>query len=251
MSHYNKVQPVPMTVENLRAALASGDIHQWWAEDLTAARQDAFDRVSAILERTEGRARLADEQRQYDRKKNLIDAIDRVYARMNDEHRRENDRKTRREEEAASLRRQHPYLFGDTAASPPGNGFGEAIRDAIGEVLEGRSMAYVDVPEIRTLTEGGTGGDIVPVQFKSPVYSLRARSVVMSLPGIAVEPMTSDRTRWPRFGTATVDAAAEAATLTDAATDLDYVQVVAVRNFGISLIRARGRPTPFGARQGR
>lgn len=109
------------------------------------------------------------------------------------------------------------------------NAFGESIRAAVDEVRGGRAEAFVDypTPHVRTLTEAGSAGQGVPVQIMSPVSTLMAKSVVMSLPGILHDTMTSDRATWPRIGTATADGTAEGATLVDADTQTDSVTVIA------------------------
>jgi HK97 family phage major capsid protein len=218
----------PPTVENLRRALAPGGyIHDFDAETLVDARSEAFAAARSILESSAGRNRLASEQRKFDALNEHIDLIDKVNARMADEFRAQRAKVERRENEAADIRSQHLGMFGQTGSSR-GADIGQALADAIGEVREGRQVAYVDV-ENRAISEGGSGGYAVPMQLAPSVFNLTAASVVMSLPGIRTFNMTSDRARFPRFGSATVAPVAEGATIGAAATDIDAVDVVAVK----------------------
>jgi HK97 family phage major capsid protein len=114
----------------------------------------------------------------------------------------------------------------DTRAERPGDDIGRQLRDAIGEVLDGRQTATV---ELRTVTEGGAGGYGVPIDFRPPVTNLLADSIVMSLPGVRVDAVNSDRVRYPRLGNVTVAAVAEAAALAAGASDLDAVDVPQIK----------------------
>lgn len=163
----------------------------------------------------------ADEARQLQRSLEAVELIDKI---TEADHRVEYNTREARVAEAAALRVQHLSQFG--AATDSRASLGAAIMDAIAEVRDGRSVSYVDL-ENRALSEGGSGGYGVNTQMGAAVTNMKARSIVMSLPGVQTLPMTSDRMRWPRFGTATVGAVGEAATLTAAATDLDAVDVVA------------------------
>lgn len=136
----------------------------------------------------------------------------------------------KRAAECAELYMRDAHLFGNSAATST-NRFGGQLRDAIGEVMDGKATAFVDVPR-NVLTEAGSAGDGVPTELKAPVSTLAASSVVMSLPGIRVESVTSDRARYPRLGAATVDGVAEGATLTAANTQTDSVTVVA-QKYGV------------------
>lgn len=137
----------------------------------------------------------------------------------------------RRESETAELR-MASGLFADSNGTGSTR-FGDEIRNAIDEVRDGRASAYVDFPTVRnTLTEAGSAGDGVPIEIKSPVMTLAANSVVMSLPGIMRQPMESDRAVYPRIGNTTVAGAAEGATLTEGNTDTDSVTVRA-QKFGV------------------
>ncbi len=141
--------------------------------------------------------------------------------RLQDIHGRE-----QREHEGDQLRALTGQVFGSTA--PAGPSIGAQLRDAIGDVMDGKSTAFVELPTMRdALYESGSAGDGVPLQIKNPVATLTANSVVMSLPGIRHESMTSDRAVFPRIGAATAAGTAEGATLTAADSQVDSVTVTA------------------------
>lgn len=195
---------------------------------LEAERGEHLATVGRILDKTRGRDRQASEQRLLDQASMAVELIDTALRKHEIEARRPgNERAAQAEQLRAGLSR---FGVGGDSAARTADRFGDDIRNAIDEVMEGRSVAFVDFPnELRALTEGGQAGDGVPLQMLAPVQSLRAKSVVMGLPGVRIEPMTSDRVRWPRIGTATVATAAEIATLTSAATNTDSVDVIAAK----------------------
>ena len=120
------------------------------------------------------------------------------------------------------------FAGADTPASTrTGNHFGDAIANAIGEVRDGRSVAFVDFPETRALAETGIGGYLVNNSMGAPVFALAARSVVMGLPGVRhIEATTGDRLRLPRLNSTNIGGIAEGGALTAAATDLDAVDII-------------------------
>lgn len=210
-----------MNIEELRR-LAAAPVHNLGNLDLESVRADAVRTADRILHLTAGRARKADEQRTLDRANESIDLVDRIFANDYESVRRA---RSQREAEAVRLRLASP-IYRDT---PLGTDVGTRLAEAIGEVREGRASVTVDVAETRALFDANSGGYGVPSPLGPPVSNMKARSVVMGLPGVRTVPMTSDRMRWPRFGTATVGTPAEGATLTASNTDLDAVDLVAAK----------------------
>lgn len=208
-------------IDQLRAWAAAGADAPADQYALAAERSDRMAIAWRILGDTQGRARRASEQRELDNHNDAIDLIDKIIDEVSGESRR-------RTAVAQRARFVAPY-FGSGTDTRGGSALGEELLNAIHEVRDGRSVAYVDFPEARALSEGGSGGYGVPVQIGASVSNMKARSVVMSLPGVQTFPMQSDRVRWPRFGTATAGVVGENTTLTAAATDLDAVEVVAVK----------------------
>jgi HK97 family phage major capsid protein len=218
--------PAP-TPDNVRAALDGKlDPNDFSAEEIADARAAAFEQGRAILESTTGRARLASEQRQFDAIETTIGLLDKLNGRRADLFRAERAKLDRHANEAAELRSQHLSMFSAPGANRGAADIGQELRDAIGEVLEGRAQSFVEL-EGRALAESGTGGYGVATAMAAPVFSLAANSVVMSLPGInMITASNGDRMRFPRFNAVSVAGTAEAATLNAAATDLDAIDIV-------------------------
>jgi HK97 family phage major capsid protein len=205
----------PITELRQTAQLDSDTIHSTidrWT--LAGERVDHVELATRILDAAPGRALRADEQRQYDRATEAIGLIDRILVAHG-----------KREDEAARLRQRMPHVFPDTVTNVrSGAALGARLANAIGEVREGRAEAFVEYRAISTEDSGGYG---VATMLADPVYSLAANSVVMSLPGIRMVTATSgDRMRFPRWNAVQVGGVSEASALTDAATDLDAVDVV-------------------------
>lgn len=180
---------------------------------LRAERCDHVELATKILDAAPGRALRADEQRQYDKATEAIGLIDRILVAHG-----------KREEDAVRLRNRMPHVFGDTRSTAPSAALGARLADAIGEVRSGRAESFV---EYRAISTEDTGSYGVATMLADPVYSLAANSVVMNLPGIRMVTATSgDRMRFPRWNAVTVGGVSESSALTDAATDLDAVDVV-------------------------
>lgn len=135
----------------------------------------------------------------------------------------------------------------DGAFGESGDGFGRALMDGLEEVITGRSAAaYIDPAtamrtdrEQRAILETAAPGVMVPMQLNGAVFTLRASSIVLGLPGIHILPMESDRMRFPRI--AGVDAAGndlaysgiqEVTSITESTPDVDAVDLVAAK-FGV------------------
>jgi HK97 family phage major capsid protein len=204
-------------VAELRAML-DGDptfIDKW---AMQAERLDYVEAADRILTVTRGRAMLADEQRAFDRANDAINLIDRVLIHQG-----------RREAESVALRARNPHIFPDSAPFGSRNDIGHELLDAVAEVRSGKvATRHVEL-ESRSLTEAGAAGGAVPIQLMTPERTLRAQSVVMSLPGVRMVSMTSDRTRFPRIGGNVAYGVAETATLTEDTADVDLVDLVAVK----------------------
>ena len=188
---------------------------------LRAEQYEAATYVRSILNATAGRERSAYEQNQLDEGFKLVENTTAAYRAAD-----------LRISEAAALRQIQERQFGNTGAGPStparlGNQFGEAIANAVAEVRNGRSVAYVDYPEQRALAGSGIGGYLINNEVGAPVMALSAASVIMSLPGVRnITVTTGDRLRLPRLNLTTVSGVAEAATLPSAATDLDALDIV-------------------------
>ena len=188
---------------------------------LRAEQYEAATYVRSILNATAGRDRSAYEQNQLDEGFKLVENTTAAYRAAD-----------LRISEAAALRQIQERQFGNTGAGPStparlGNQFGEAIANAVAEVRNGRSVAFVDYPEQRALAGSGIGGYLINNEVGAPVMALSAASVIMSLPGVRnITVTTGDRLRLPRLNLTTVSGVAEAATLPSAATDLDALDIV-------------------------
>lgn len=206
------------TVKDIRAMiddLASAPLHV--AVQAEAIARPLADRAAAIKAKASatGRDLLASEQRELERLTNsTAEELVPIWEREV------------RAQEAAVLRSAAERTYGSTHNAA--RSFGEQFRNAVDEVRDGKAQAFVDFPGVRnTLSESGTAGAGVPVEIKSPVSTLAAESIVMGLPGIRRDSMTSDRARYPRIGAATTGPTAEGEALTDANTVTDHVEVVA------------------------
>lgn len=208
-------------LDELRRHAAAGAQAHVDHYQLNAERLAHLSRVNRVLEATAGRQRLASEQREIDHAHEAIDTIDSIVDAVSGASRRR---------EAAALRQQSPHIFGGGRNST--RTVGDRLADAIDEVRSGKiATAHVDLEE-RALTEGGAAGYGVTHQLLAPEMTLRAKSIVMSLPGIRTVTMTSDRTRFPRIGAATASGLAEAAAATEDTPDVDAVDLVAIK-FGV------------------
>jgi len=178
----------------------------------------AVQRVENILNATRGRSRLASEQRDLNRAQDDV-ALCAETMRLC----------TQRDKDAAVLRAGLEDILYPNQSRMTGNRFGDEIRQAIDDVQNGRAQAFVDAPEVRALTEAGLAGFGVQNHLMQPVSTLRAKSVVMGLPGLRTVSMDSDRARFPRIGGATVGVTAEGVSLTAAATVNSVVDVLAMK----------------------
>lgn len=210
-----------MHIEELRR-LAAAPVHDLGNYDLEVIRTDALRQVDHLLHATVGRARKADEQRALDRANEVVDLVDKIMLADYNNVRRA---QTARQNEAQALRLASG-LYADRSAR---SDLGDRLAAAIDEVRDGRALATVEVDQTRALYDANAGGYGVPSPLGAPVSNMKARSIVMGLPGITTVPMSSDRMRWPRFGTATAAATAEGSTLTAANTDLDAVDLLAAK----------------------
>lgn len=216
---------IELTPDNLRASLApGGNPFNFSAERLTAEINRVADEGRAILN---SGSTLASDDRRAKKIADHLGLLTDVVNAQKATHAKNAARIEARQAEAARIR----VADGDGDMGNRGRfDLGASLRDAIGEVREGRASAFVELPQMsNTLTTAGTGGYAVPMEIRSPIETMRAMSIVMSLPGIRVESMASDRVRWPRLSQATVSEVAETATLPDAATDIDAVDVVAAK----------------------
>ncbi len=183
----------------------------------------------------EGRSMKASEQREFDKQlgtMNLIEARAKVVNAQDDRYDDE-QRAIRegRERRSAELRMANPRAFGESS-SHHGPEIGRQIAEGVDNVLAGRgATATVDLEIRNTATEGGDFGQGVPIEFGPVERTLRARSVVMGLPGIRMVPMTSDKLRFPRIGDATGEGVAENTTLTPTDADLDAITLTAKKYF--------------------
>ena len=190
---------------------------------LRAEQYQAAEYVRSIINATAGRERSTHEEQQYQEGFRLVEATSAAYRAAD-----------LRISEAAALRQIQERQFGNMGAGPNtprrssnGTMFGEAIANAISEVRDGRSVAFVDFPETRALAETGIGGYLVNNAMGAPVFALAARSVVMGLPGVRhIDATTGDRLRLPRLNSTNIGGIAEGGALTAAATDLDAVDII-------------------------
>lgn len=219
-------RPAGTSTEELRAAINEHDAFLNYTPDqLVEIELESRDKAVAILKSRGNQPLLASEQRNVEALTERADAAQRLHAQHVVDFNRRRGAKQGIEAERADTRARlgigaNPAMTDDR--------FGYQIRQAIGEVMEGRATAFVDGPtETRALYESGDAGAGVAQQMFAPVSTLRARSIVMNLPGLSTVAMTTDKARWPRIGGATADGTAEGATLTAANTQTDAVDVVA------------------------
>jgi HK97 family phage major capsid protein len=189
------------------------------ATDFDTAILERSNAVRTILDRTtaEKRDLNADEKKAYDR---FLGDQDELY-KLRSLVARE------RADEAAAARGIIGTISGGRGSVNQTDRFGEAIRAGLLEVVTGRAAAVtVDPAEYRTITEAGDADVLVPTYLAQPALTLRPKTVVLSLPGIRVETVTSDRARFPRLGASTVTGVAEATALDEDSPDIDAVDVV-------------------------
>ncbi len=209
-----------MSVDELRDLVDRSDtdprpnINRWQLKSDRVDRVAALDKIGV---EARGRAYKADEQRDYDRNVEAINMIDRVLVNLD-----------KRGNEYAAQRAKLDDMFagrgGDT-----GDSFGAQIRDAIGEVREGRATSYVNYPNVQTraLADNNTGGYAVNTVMQQPTFALQAASVIMNLPGVVqIEVNEGDRLRIPRYNAVSVAGVSEGLGLNPAGSDLDAVDVV-------------------------
>ena len=187
---------------------------------LRADKHQAIDYVRRILASTENRARTPYEESQLEQ--GMILAERATVAYMAEENKLSDSAAQRQIQE-----RQYGPMTSTPSSTRHGNDFGDAIANAVAEVRNGRSVAYVDYPEQRALAGSGIGGYLINNEVGAPVMALSAASVIMSLPGVRnISVTTGDRLRLPRLNLTTVSGVAEAATLPSAATDLDALDII-------------------------
>ena len=127
----------------------------------------------------------------------------------------------------------NPAVFGERPSGGSSDEVGRNIAAAIEQVRSGQVASATVGLEVRNdLVESGSWGGAVPIQIGAAQRTLRARSVVMSLPGVRVVPMASDTLRYPRIGESTAEEVAEAQAFTEDDPDLDTVTLNAVK-FGV------------------
>ena len=193
------------------------------------------DRGKAIADAAyaDGRADLlASEQRTFDSVLNTLGVIEARAAQIKADYNAELASREERERSGAALRDSLPQVFGGSGSSSNASRVGREIAEGVEHVLAGRgATATVDLEIRNTATEGGDFGQGVPIQFGPVERTLRARSVVMGLPGIRQVPMTSDKLRFPRIDEADAEPVAENTTLTATDPDLDSVTLTAKKYF--------------------
>lgn len=204
---------------------------------LDEARQVVRGRIDQVVATAKSQGRTADrllasEQRLVDRFTEVVALIDEREAAQVRAFNRQNDERERRLNEDAAVRMAYPALFGDSPSAKRSQ-VGTELADAIADVRAGRvASAEVDIEVRNSLTEGADWGQAVPIEIAQTQRTLRARSVVMGIPGVRVVPMGSDKVRYPRLGESTATAVAEADTFDSDDPDLDSITLTA-KKFGI------------------
>ncbi|WP_195210255.1 phage major capsid protein [Actinomarinicola tropica] len=216
------------TVEQVRSGALDSVLNE-----LADTIKDSTDKSISAAAR-EGRGSgglLASEQRELDKLKALADAvIDRSDVVMQDFEDRQAQRERR--EQAAAKVYDRLGTSGTHMSASSASRVGREIAEGVEHVLAGRgTTATVDLEIRNTATEGGDFGQGVPIQFGPVQRTLRARSVVMGLPGVRQVPMDSDKLRFPRIDESDADTAAENSTLTATDPDLDSVTLTAKKYF--------------------
>jgi HK97 family phage major capsid protein len=136
-----------------------------------------------------------------------------------------------REERDARFREANAAIFGGKKAATSGsNVVGTALRAGVEDVLSGKlAVARVPLEPVNTLTEAGDFGHGVPIEVGATKHTLRGRSVVMSIPGVNIVPMSSDKLVYPRLGEDEADGVVEAEPFDTDDPDLDLIVLNAVK----------------------
>ena len=218
MSH-NDDEPMKYTVPEIREMRSKVNRFKRQSYEVNRLRgqhNEATDSLNEILAATRGKARLADEQRSIDRLMGETEAIA-DFLRAFDA----------KEAEHAAIARPFYELIHNGGNQRSGEAFGAEIANAIAEVRDGRTTAFVDVPDIRALSTTNTGGYGVVTDVANPISALAAQSIVFQIPGInKITATTGDRMRFPRWNAATVGGVAEGASLTAANSTMNAVDVI-------------------------
>lgn len=195
-------------------------------------------RMSGILAKANSEGRgfgelLASEQREFeDAAKTLKTVGARAQTLLALDRSEYNERRTEHEIRArqeADVRMQYPALFGGGSSAAPRDVLGERLANAVDDVRAGKTAtAIVELPGLRNdLSTGGDWGQGVPIEFGPTQQTLKARSVIMSLPGIRTVPMSSGQLRFPRIDDDTTHGIAELEAATESDPDLDAVTLTA------------------------
>ena len=190
---------------------------------LRAEKHQAIDYVRRILTSTEGRNRTPYEDSQLEQGMTLAERATIAY--MAEDHKLSDIAAQRVAQE-----RQFGNMFaGADTPARNSNTTGQALADAIAQVRS-NDRPIVEVPLERSIGEGSIGGGAgVPIQMLPFASTLRAKSVVLGIPGLRIVDMTSDQARFPRIGGNTAVGSAESATLTTNDASLSLVTMNAVK----------------------
>ena len=191
---------------------------------LRAEKHQAIDYVRRILTSTEGRNRTPYEESQLEQ--GMILAERATIAYMAEDNKLSDIAAQRQAQE-----RQYGNMFAgnDTQTRGNTNPTGQALADAIAQVRS-NDRPIVEVPLERSIGEGSIGGGAgVPIQMLPFAQTLRAKSVVLGIPGLRTVDMTSDQARFPRIGGNTAVGGAEAATIATNDASLALVTLNAVK----------------------
>ena len=190
---------------------------------LRAEKHQAIDYVRRILTSTEGRNRTPYEEEQLQQGMTLAERATVAY--MAEDHKLS---------DIAAQRVAQERQFGNMFATPStparnSNTTGQALADAIAQVRS-NDRPIVEVPLERSIGEGSIGGGAgVPIQMLPFASTLRAKSVVLGIPGLRTVDMTSDQARFPRIGGNTAVGGAEATTIATNDASLALVTMNAVK----------------------
>ena len=228
--------PLPRAGTQLTATPKIEDIRNGHYDgNLEALRQTVLNahmtmRCSADAEgRTTEADLLASEARVQEGAVKALEAIKGREAVVEANWRADREDQERRISESAAVRMANPAIFGSAGTEKHSTvGVGAQLREAVADVMSGRlSQSFVDLDIRAGLTEAGPAGGAVPIDLRDAVHTLRAKSVMLGLPGVQTVTMTSDRTRFPRLGAATASGVAEAAEFSEDTPDVDLVDLVA------------------------
>lgn len=202
-------------VREMTAKVGKYNRHSHEYNTLLAQHDESTKNLNEILSATRGKARLADEQRTVDKLMNETEAIGAFLSAFH-----------AREAQGIALRAPiYDAIYGGGESRT--DTFGAAIANAIAEVRDGRTTAFVDVPNQRALSTTNSGGYGIVTDLANPISALAASSIVYQIPGInQITATTGDRMRFPRWNAATVGGVAEGASLTAANTTLNAVDVI-------------------------